>query len=281
MASTDHTSTAVATAFTPDEIAELVVRPTERLSVALQAATIVPTSSTTLRFPIITADPSGAWVAEGAEIPVSDAESDELEVTPAKLATLTVISSELADDSSPEAQTIIGDGIARDVAGKIDTAFFGNLASPAPKGLASLTGVSTVSAGTTYTNTDPFAEAISIARNVGATLTSFVANPTTALAMAKVKKATGSNEPLLGNDPTEPTKRTVLGLPLDEFPGIPNGVIWGIPKARVMVVMRKDTDLKISDQSHFTSDRVAIRAITRIGFGFPHPAAVVKISTTA
>ncbi|RVW01321.1 phage major capsid protein [Rhodococcus xishaensis] len=281
MAPADYTSTAVATAFTPDEIDGLVVQPTTRLSVAMQAATAIHTSSTTLRIPVITDDPSGSWVGEGEEIPVSDLQSDELTVTPSKLATLSVISSELADDSSPEAQEIVGQGIARDVAGKIDAAFFGDLDAPAPKGLAGLTGVSTVDAGDAYANTDPFAEAISKARTVGATLTAWVANPTTALTMAKVKKAEGSNEPLLGNDPTEPTKRTILGLPLEEFSGIPDGVVWGIPVDRVFVVMRKDTDLKVSDQSHFTSDQIAIRAITRVGFGFPHPSAIVKISTTA
>jgi hypothetical protein len=42
-------------------------------------------------------------VAEGAEITPSDPKLPELTVTPAKVAGLTIISRELADDSSPAA----------------------------------------------------------------------------------------------------------------------------------------------------------------------------------
>ncbi|NKY57230.1 phage major capsid protein [Nocardia flavorosea] len=281
MAAVSHTSTGVATAFTPDDVAALVVQPAIQMSVAMQAATVVPTDSTSLRFPIITDDPSGSWVAEGAEIPVSDAESDEIVVTPSKLATLTVISSELADDGSPEAQQVIGDGIARDVAKKIDAAFFGNTTTNGPSGLLSITGVQTVDTGASITNTDVFADALSKAETVGAVITTFVANPADILTLAKVKKATGSNEPLLGNDPTQPTQRTVLGVPLVPSAAVSAGTIWAIPRDRVFIVLRKDTSIMISEHSHFTSDRVSIRAITRAGFGFPHPGALVRMHDAA
>jgi len=277
MAAVSHTSTGVATAFTPDDVAALVIQPVSRMSVAMQAATVVPTDSTSLRFPVITDDPSGSWVAEGAEIPVSDAESDEIVVTPSKLATLTVISSELADDGSPEAQQVIGDGIARDVAKKIDAAFFGNTITNGPSGLLSVSGVQVVDTGASIANTDVFADALSQAETVGALITSFVANPADILTLAKVKKATGSNEPLLGNDPTQPTQRTVLGVPLIPSPAVSAGTIWAIPRDRVFIVLRKDTTLAISEHSHFTSDRISIRAITRVGFGFPHPGALVRM----
>ncbi|GAB2700831.1 hypothetical protein GCM10027089_23750 [Nocardia thraciensis] len=202
-------------------------------------------------------------------------------VTPKKLATLTVISSELADDGSPEAQEVIGAGIARDVAKKIDAAFFGNTITNGPNGLLSVTGVQVVDTGATIANTDPFAEALSKAETVGAEINTFAAHPATVLALAKVKKATGSNEPLLGNDPTRPTHRTVLGVPLMPTPAVAAGTIWGIPKDRTFVVLRKDTDLRISEHSHFTSDRISIRAITRLAFGFPHPAGLVRLYDAA
>ncbi|PPJ24207.1 phage major capsid protein [Nocardia nova] len=277
MAATAYTSTAVATSFHPDEIESLIIQPATRVSVALTAATIVPTHATTVRFPIITDDPSASWVGEGEEIPVSDAESDEIEVTPKKLATLTVISSELADDSSPESQELIGAAIARDIAKKIDAAFFADTTTKGPSGLLSVAAAQVVDTGATIANTDPFAEALAKAENVGATINTWAAHPDTVLALAKVKKATGSNEPLLGNDPTKPTQRTVLGVPLMPTPAVPAGTIWGIPKDRTFVVLRKETDLQISAHSHFTSDRISIRAITRLGFGFPHPAALVRM----
>jgi hypothetical protein len=55
-------------------------------------------------------------VADGAEIPASDADIGELVVTPPKVAGLTVVSRELASDSAPAAQDVIGDALARDIA---------------------------------------------------------------------------------------------------------------------------------------------------------------------
>jgi hypothetical protein len=65
-----------------------------------------------------------------------------------------------------------------------------------------------VYAGTTWTNTDPFAEAITTADAEGGLIRFFVANPADYLAMLQIKKQTGSNEPLLGIDANQATRRT-------------------------------------------------------------------------
>ena len=62
---------------------------------------------------------------------------------------------------------MVGIGLARDIARKVGAGAFADL--------------------------DAFAEAISLAETVGATVTSFVTSPATALALAKVKTGTGSN----------------------------------------------------------------------------------------
>src|SRR5690242_11132860 len=123
---------------TPDEVATLLLDPVEAASIATEVASVVRTESSTYRLPVVGSDPSAEWVAEGDEITPSNMEFDEEEVTPAKVAGLTIITRELANDSSPEAAATVGNGLARDIARKVDAAFFGNLASPAPKGLGSL-----------------------------------------------------------------------------------------------------------------------------------------------
>lgn len=85
------------------------------------------------------------------------------------------------------------------------------MAAPAPSGLGALSGVQTYVNASAFSNLDFAAEAISKAETVGAGVTSFVTNPATALVLAKVKRATGSNAPLLGADPTAATSRSVLG----------------------------------------------------------------------
>jgi len=263
----------------PDEVSTLVVQPVTSASVATQTATVVMTGSHTFRIPRVTEDPTAAWVAEGAEITPDDMTLDEIEVTPAKVAGLTIISRELADDSDPSAHTVIGEGLARDIARKVDAAFFGALAAPAPSGLGALAGTTPVAAGTAFADLDPFAEAMSEAEQLGATLTAFVANPADALTLAQLKDATGSNRPLLGVDPSQPTRRTIFGVPLYVSPDVTAGTVWGYDRSKVWVVMRDDAKIEVDRSVFFTSDRVAIKATMRVGFAFPHPATVVEITT--
>lgn len=265
-------------AFLPDDIGALITQPVQREAIATTVATVVQTGSATFRIPIVTDDPSANWTAEGEEIATSDASLDEIEVHPDKLAGLTVISRELADDSSPEAANVVGNGLARDIARKLDAAFFGDTISNGPDGLESLTSVNTVDAGTEWTNSDPFVEAVYAAEGVGAQVTSWIANPEDALALSQLKEGTNSERGLLQPDPSQPSRRTIEGVPLFPSPAVTPGHVWGIPRARVHVVMRDNTTLDIDRSSHFTSDRVAIRATMRVGFGFPHEAAIQKIT---
>jgi HK97 family phage major capsid protein len=185
----------------------------------MQVTTVVTTSSHDFRIPIITSDVSAAWTAEGNEITPSDAGVTEITVTPKKLAALSIISNELANDSSPTAADVVGESIARDLARKLDAAFFGSTVSNGPSGLESLNGYGFVDTDSVaLTNVDAFSEAISKAENEGATVTSFVANASTVLALSKLKKLTGSNEPLLQPDPVLPTRRQILGVPLYSVP---------------------------------------------------------------
>lgn len=188
-----------------DDVYNLVVRPTLALTAAgdPRVTTTVTTSSHTLRVPIMATDPSAAWVAEGAEIPVSpDAVLTELDITPAKLAGLSIVTNELAADSTPEASAQVGMGLARDLARKLDAAFVGNVAAPAPAGLAALSGVQSIVNANAFTNLDVFSQAISLAESVGATTTAFLTGPDTALALVQLKLSTGSNASLLGQDPS-------------------------------------------------------------------------------
>lgn len=268
---------------TPEQIATLIIKPLVANSVAGQALTEVTTGSHDYRIPIVAADPSASWVAEGGEIPVTDSDVDEVTVTPKKLAGLSVITKELADDSTPDAQKAVGDGLVRDLTRKLDQALFSS--TPITNGpavtLGQLSGISTISAGSSFSSIDPFSDAQFAAADAHATIDTWVTSPTTAAALAKLKKATGSLEPLLGNDVTVPGRRTILGSPILASPAAPNNVVWGIPRSYAYLVIRTGSEVETDKSVFFTSDRIAVRAKVRAAFGFPHPAAIVKISTTA
>ncbi|MGK2880433.1 MAG: phage major capsid protein [Mycobacterium sp.] len=274
----------------PEEIGDLVVRPVSRLSIAYQVSQVAVIGSHDFRIPILNADPSASFVAEGAEIPADDAEISELIVTPKKVAALSVISSELATDSiNGSAQDVVGQALARDTARAVDAAFFGTTTPNGPSGLGALTGVSEVDAGT-ITTLDAFAEGMSYAETVGAVIIYWVASPSTVLTLAKLKREAGSNLPLLQPDPTKPGRRQVFGAPLLSSPAVDDHTIFGIPASYATapddedqsgrlswVVQAQDPTLDVSGEQFFTSDRVAIRTTLRVAFAWAHPAAVVRI----
>jgi HK97 family phage major capsid protein len=273
-----YTTTSTVNALLPDQSGALVVQPALDASVFAMVATTVTTGSTEYRIPIVSADPTASWVAEGAEITPSDPTLQELTVTPPKIAGLTVISRELADDSSPAAAQVVGDGLARDIARRIDQAAFAGLASPAPAGLSTLSGVQTYVNAGAFGNLDFAAQAISKAETVGATVTAFVTSPATALALATIKQGTGSNQPVLGMDATSATSRQILGVPLHVSPYVAANTLWAVDASRVWLVVRDDATVEADRSVFFTSDRVAVKATMRAGFGFVHPQSVVKVT---
>jgi HK97 family phage major capsid protein len=273
---------------TPEEINTYLIEPFEAESLATRVSTVVRTEAHSYRIPVPGAQPSVDWVAEGEEAVPSDMTFDEIVVTPTKLFGFVPITRELVEDSGPDAADVIGQGLARDIAKRVDQAYFGNVANVnAQRGLGSLAvnataeDVQGVDAGTAFTSLDPFARAQSLAARVDAAITSFVAHPDDALTLALLKEGDGSNRPLLGADPTQPTQRLIGGVPLLTSSAVPAGTIWGLPKDKVVIVIREDVTMDTDKSAFWTSDRIAIKATMRIGFGFVQPSALVKITTSA
>lgn len=258
-------------AFLPEYVGTLVVQPVIDTAVATQVSNVVRPDSGThaLRVPIVTADPTAAWLAELDELTHSEATLDEIEAPFRKVGGMTRLSNEMVRDSNPETLNLSGQGLVRDIQRKLDAAFFGDLSAPAPAGLGSITPTD-VDADS-YANLDPFAEAISEAEQLGATINKWVTDPDTALTISTIKDESGSNRTLLDD-------RTVLGRELLVSPEVESGVVWGIPMDRVIVAVRQDAELTVDESRYFEYDAVAVRAVMRVAFGFPHEAAVVKIS---
>lgn len=276
------TSTLGTSGLLPEDYAPLIVEPVREAATALNAnvSTVIYTLNHSMHVPVINADASASWLTEAQEIAPSDPTVTDIEVVPAKVGGLTVISRELATDSSPAAAGLIGEGLARSIARQIDRAYFGALPAPAPSGLAALADadVHRVLAGTAPTDLDAFAEAQSLVEQDGTVISAFVASPADALKLAQLKSATGWATPLLGSDPVEPTQRVIFGVPLIVCPTMANGNVYGLASQRNVVVMREDVTLAVSADSHFTSDQIAVRATMRVGFAFTTPQAIARIA---
>jgi HK97 family phage major capsid protein len=275
----------------PEEVGPLIIQPLRLRSVALRAATVLETMRPSLRFPVVDLDATAAWVAESADITESDPTLGEVNVVPSKLATITKVSSELVEDSAENAAAaaVVADGVVRSFARAVDLAFFTNTTSLGPSGLESV-AFQTISVGGVHANFDPFATAISEVERVGSVVTAFAADFSTCLTLSLLKRfgtttQTISNEPLLAQSPGDvanPTQRQILGVPLYSAPNgcIEPGVVWAIANDKVFVVMRRDIEIVANPFWYFGSDSTAVRGTMRLGFGFPHPAAIVKIVAT-
>jgi len=186
------------------------------------------------------------------------------------------VSSELVADSNEDALNLVGASLVRDLQIKIDASFYAATTPNGPNGLGSLTDVQVVDWGS-ITDLDCFATALSMAEVVGSTITSWSVNPVDALELSMLKSATDSRQPLLGMDPTQPTQRLIYGVPVISSAAVEPGQIWGIPVAKVFTVVREDVSVVTDSSPYFSSDRWAVRATMRVGYGFPHEEAIVRI----
>lgn len=268
-------------AFLPDDFGNLLIATASKMSIALQVTTVVQTDSFEFRIPRITEEAATAWYAENADIALTDATLAEEVVRPRKIAGLSKLSNELVNDSSPAGAKVVGDSLARSLATGIDTAFFGNATGSGtpPKGIASFADgdITTVTGPSAWANVDPFIEGIFKAEALGSTVTAFVANPADAEALAKLKRETASNEPLLAPDATSPTTRRLAGVPLWTSSAVAAGSIIGLDQTRTFSIIRNGTEVELDRSVYFNSYSTGVRAVARVAFGYAHPKSIVRI----
>lgn len=269
----------LAAAWKPDQYGELIDLVIAEKSIAFQAGTVIQIGSETIRLPVLTADPSTAWYAENTQISLSDPSNTELVITPKKVAGLTQISNEAAEDTNPAVAEQIGQSLGRSIAKKIDAAWAGNTVSNGPSGLLSLSGVNVVDTGTvTLTSLDPFHEAKAAALADGATLSHFILAPDVALTLAKAKETDESNKGLFES---VADGVTLAGVPVLVSTDVAAGNAWGVDAAQIYVVQRRGTTIVKSDQAAFDYDAVQVRATARVSFGFANPSGVVRLYDAA
>lgn len=272
----------LAAAWTPEDYGKLVDLVLAEKSIAFKAGTVVSTSNESIRFPMLTADPDVGWYAENTQITLADPTTSELVVTPKAVKGLTQISTEASEDSNPAAAEQVGRGLARNIAKKIDSAFFGNTVSNGPNGVQSLLDDTdplwqVVDPGAAYTNLDPFHDAKAQALTHNAELSVFVLAPDVALALSKAKQlSTGSNVGLL--DSTGVGDGTTLAnVPVLVSTDVAAGTAWGFDSEQVLIVQRAGTRVTKSTDAAFDYDAVQVRGTARVAFGFVNPAGIVQI----
>ncbi|MGD7002122.1 phage major capsid protein [Corynebacterium halotolerans] len=269
--------------FDATTVNELIVKPVIEQSVAMQVSTVLrPTAGARVEIPLILNDGDGepGWVPAGGEVPLNAApDAGFLLLDHHKLAARGEVPWEHMDDVAHDVTNIYGQGLVNKLIRTIDDAFF----SPAGKhpihGVGKLKGINEMTA-TGLANTDTFLDALEHAENHDTKVTSFVMSPATKTAIAKLKKATGSEENLLGvND--APGSNTISGVPLLSTRRVPDNIIWALPADRLVVSMRQNATLTLDRTAGFERMTAGLLASTRVGMGCIEPAAVTKITIDA
>lgn len=251
----------------------------------LQTATVVGQiegDDPAIRVPFVADDGVVGFVAEGAEIPDADQEFDEVVVLTGKVATLGKYSYETL--AQPEAAKMVVESLSRNVVTKANAAYLGNPAAApgddqvGPVGLLNTAGI--VDFETPIGNDlDQLVDAVSFIETDSGTATHIIAAPDAWAALSKLKRATDSNESLVGAG-TVAAERALLGLPVLVTPAMPAGSLLVVDKSAV-IGAQSPVRLARSDDAYFSSDSVGVRVTWRLGWKVMHPARVAKLTIGA
>jgi len=211
------------------------------------------------------------FVPEGSNIPESDPELTELLIKTGTVAELIKVSRDQLNQDS--AAGLISHEMKRSLIHKADTAFLSQPAPVAPAefppgGLLSYATDAGPLTGDLDALIDAFAE---IEALPGGVVTHLITHPSAYATLRQIKKATGSNEPLLGAG-TQPGEKSLLGVPVLTTTAMPSEGVLALDKNYV-VSAYTNLDLARSDDYYFNSISVALRASFRFGAGLLEPTA--------
>lgn len=265
----------------PAHFAPLILDPLGQQSVAMRTSNVMHVVGSVTQVPFASGPTSG-WVAEGATITETDPAIAEITLTPKKLAALTILSRELATDSSPAAVNVVGQSIARSLRIQLDKAFLSASApvTNAPGGVLHATGIGT-GALSAATGLDGIVDAIATIEAAGWTPDAAVMAPATWSTLAKVKIETGSVVSLLSS-PTQGVGgdlgRSIFGLPVYLAPGCPADTVAVWDSHAIAFALREDVTVAVSNDYAFKADSVAVRATLRADWAPVDVNAVVALT---
>lgn len=270
--------------FTPERIDSLLTNPVLTQSVAARVSTIIRTRSKSVSIPQMDTGVTATWVDELQEIPISTPTFKSFTVIPRKVGNLVPVSAESIDDADPDIVALIGTQLVDAMVKGVDAAFLSSVTDEAeapfaPSGLTSITPTEVQVGADGFTHFTPFVEVASMAEHRNVPITAWIMSPATR-AQILTRESLVATAPFV--DPPAASRartvRTIEGGQIIPSDHVPDDVIWAIPASRVLMVVRRDVTLARSDHSLFGRDGVSLRSIMRVGFGFPEPSAIVKMT---
>jgi len=263
-------------AITPEQWATFVLEHLTAQSVVLASgATRIDTLNRQIHVPRVLSSGGADWFSELDPITETGPTGDDLVLSMKKVAALVTLSSEAVDDSNPSVLDTVGTAMTRAVALKADAGILNGPGGKAPVGVYGQAGGHVVSAGITI---DALIDASGQIAAVGGSARAAYLNPADITALMKSKDL--QERPLLGPDYVGGPTSTVYGLTLWSTPAIAAGTGLVADPSQIIVAVRSDPSVAVSQDALFTSDGQIARVIARLDCGVNDPAGLVSIAAT-
>jgi HK97 family phage major capsid protein len=252
-------------ATTPEAWATYVLDHLSAQSVILASgATELRTTNKQIHVPRVTGDTAVGWYGELDPITESDVPGDELVLTPRKAATLVRLSNEAVNDSDPAVLDTVGTQMTRAVALEADRAMFvgSGPANDQPTGILTIPTLPAHIGAVDYAG---IVTASGLVRAAGGTPNVVYLNPADLTALQLVTAA--DDRPLISGDPTQGAPPVIAGLAVWPTPAVPGAQALVAQADQVVVAIREDASVAVSDQADFASDATLARVIARLDVG--------------
>lgn len=259
-------------------------------SVVLSAGPrIIPTDSTSLSVPKITASVTVSATSENAQISPSDPTFAAITLTPRKLAALCYASNEAMADSDPSLRTVVADDLVRQLATVLDAQFLeGDGSAPDMRGIRNMSGVTagpSLGANGATPTLATFADMVESLETANGNLDRAVwfMHPRTWAVLRTI--VDGDSRYQLQPDPTVGARRSLFGRPvfvttnigIAETVGTSTDCSWTAlaDLDQIVVAQRQQVELVYDSSFRFDYDQTAVRVTARFDIAPIHAAGIV------
>jgi HK97 family phage major capsid protein len=280
-----------AEALVAEQVAPNVIQKATQTSVALQTLPTVPMGSATMRMPVLSALPTGAFLtADQAVKPQSEAAWDKVYITAEELAVIVPISETVIADSSWDVVAVVTDLIAQEFARVIDAAIFFGTGAPATFPTGGLFGIASTAGQVVASTTDPgtdFNALFSELESAGWDPTDVYGARGLKSILRGMKDGQGTPiyNPLSGAVQVPSLYGVPLAFPLGWDPTKADAIT--VDEAGIVIGLRQDLTIKVLDQAFLTGfgslaekDSIAVRAVMRLGWQVSNPISLVAGART-
>ncbi|MGW4909676.1 phage major capsid protein [Streptomyces sp. NPDC004270] len=228
----------------------------------LPAESIVPFSSATFSVPQLVSSTGADYVEEGEPIPEGDMVWGEVKFNAKKIGRIQWASTEILEDSAIDLRNSIANNLLRDASLKFDAdAFTGSGVNPV-KGILAQGVSTTLGNGKVAVTYDDLADAVARIEAMNGTPSVVWASVDMAAALRK-EKAAGSGIYQAGA-PTDSPASTAWGLPILSSAFLPAKTVCVADGSRIMVGVRRNATIKVSEDARFDSDQVGFKLTMRM-----------------